>query len=197
MKVEDGCMTQQQLVAGQRLALDLVNSTYVEGGTRGHLIDSINSPELLQDWCAQRMDQLAPAGQPGKLGDEDLNRIADLRAAIRRALDAVVNDHQVDPDDAQIVSDNAARAHRHVVLSPDLETRYHWSVPDFGTRATTLIAEDAISLLAERAAGVHACEAPGCIMYFIPTTERRRWCSTTCGNRARVARHQRRVEHGD
>lgn len=189
-------MTQQQLVTGQRLALDLVNSTYIEGGTRGRLVDSIDSPELLQDWCVQRADQLAPAGQPGKLEDEDLNRIRDLRAAIRRALDAVVNDHQVDPEDAQTVSDNAARAHRHVVLSPNLETRYDWSAPDFGTRAITLIAEDAISLLAEKAAGVHACEAPGCIMYFIPTTERRRWCSTKCGNRARVARHQQRGNHG-
>ncbi|XAS69880.1 ABATE domain-containing protein (plasmid) [Micrococcaceae bacterium Sec5.7] len=184
-------MTQQQLVTGQRLALDLVNSTYIQGGTRGRLVDSINSPELLQDWCAQRAEDLAPAGQPGKLDDEDLNHIRGLRAAIRHALDALLNDHQIDPDDAQTVSDNAARAHRLVALSPNLEIRYDWSEFDFGTKAITLIAEDAVSLLAGRAAGVHACQAPGCIMYFIPTTERRRWCSTSCGNRARVARHQR------
>ncbi|TFD50744.1 hypothetical protein E3T43_18090 [Cryobacterium sp. Hh7] len=190
-------MTQQQPVTGQCLALDLVNSAYIVGGTRGRLVDSIGSPELLQDWCAQRVDQLAPAGQPGKLGDEDLNRVRELRAAIRGALEAVVNDHLVGPDDVQTLSDNVALAHRRVVLTSDLTIRYEWSEPDFGTRASMLIAEDAISLLAERAAGVHACEAPGCIMYFIPTTERRCWCSTTCGNRARVARHQRRMDNGD
>jgi predicted RNA-binding Zn ribbon-like protein len=130
--------------------------------------------------------------------DEDLDRIRDLRAAIRSALEeAVLNDLQIDSNDAQTLSNNAALAHRHVVLTSDLATRYEWSEPDFGTRASMLIAEDAISLLAERAAGVHACDAPACIMYFTPTTERRRWCSTTCGNRARVARHQRRIEHGD
>ena len=188
-------MTQQQLVTGQRLALDLVNSTYIAGGTRGHLVDSIGSPELLQDWCAQRTGQLAAAGQAGTLDDEDLQHINRLRAAIRRALEAVVNDHQIGSADVQTVSDHAARAQRHMVLTPDLEARYDWSAPDFGTRVITLIAEDAVSLLAERATGVHACEAPGCIMYFIPTTQRRRWCSTKCGTRARVARHQQRVDH--
>lgn len=184
-------MTQKQLVAGQRLALDLVNSTYIEGGSRGRLVDSIISPELFQDWCAQRAGELSPAGQPGKPDDEDLNRIRGLRAATRRALDAILTDNEIDTEDARTVSDNAARAHRIVAITPNLEIRYSWSEFDFGPRVITLIAEDAVSLLAGKAAGVHACQAPGCIMYFIPTTERRRWCSTICGNRARVARHQR------
>ena len=190
-------MTQRQLVTGQRLALDLVNSTYIEGGTRGRFVDSIDTPQLLQDWCSQRAEQLTPAGKPGRLQDEDLGRAQDLRAAIRRALDAAVNGQRIDPEDAQTVSDHASRSCRNVVLTPELQLHYNWSEPGFGTRAITLIAEDAANLLAEKAAGVHACEAPGCIMYFIPTTERRRWCSARCGTRARVARHQQRISNSN
>lgn len=185
-------MKQQQHVAGQRLALDLVNSTYIQGGTRGRLVDSINTCELLQDWCVQRIDQLAAAGHPGEINHEDLQRIIRLREATRHLLEALCNDEVTNPDDVMVVSEGASQARRLVSLSLDLDVHYDWSTSDFGKRVITLIAEDAISLLAGKADGVYACQAPGCIMYFIPTTERRRWCSATCGNRARVARHHRK-----
>ncbi|MCU1396199.1 MAG: hypothetical protein JWM34_4627 [Ilumatobacteraceae bacterium] len=37
-----------------------------------------------------------------------------------------------------------------------------------------------------------ACDAPGCVLYFAKDHPRRGWCSVTCGNRARAARHYRR-----
>ena len=39
---------------------------------------------------------------------------------------------------------------------------------------------------------LRACHAPGCVLYFCKDHPRREWCSTTCGNRARAARHYRR-----
>ena len=36
------------------------------------------------------------------------------------------------------------------------------------------------------------CLAPGCPLIFFAENRRRRWCSTVCGNRVRVARHYRR-----
>lgn len=39
---------------------------------------------------------------------------------------------------------------------------------------------------------LRACHAPGCVLYFVQDHPRREWCSTTCGNRARSARHYRR-----
>ncbi|MDP9487892.1 MAG: CGNR zinc finger domain-containing protein, partial [Actinomycetota bacterium] len=33
---------------------------------------------------------------------------------------------------------------------------------------------------------------PGCLRLFVATNLRRRWCSESCGNRARVARHYER-----
>lgn len=39
---------------------------------------------------------------------------------------------------------------------------------------------------------LRACQAPGCVLYFIKQHPRREWCSAGCGNRARQARHYRR-----
>jgi predicted RNA-binding Zn ribbon-like protein len=55
-------------------------------------------------------------------------------------------------------------------------------------------AVDAIDLLT----GAHrrdlrACGAPGCVLLFLKDHPRREWCSATCGNRARQARHYART----
>ncbi len=42
---------------------------------------------------------------------------------------------------------------------------------------------------------LRACQAPGCVLYFVKQHPRREWCSAACGNRARVARHYQR-HHG-
>ena len=38
-----------------------------------------------------------------------------------------------------------------------------------------------------------ACHAPRCLLYFVRSQPRREWCSETCGNRARAARHYQRI----
>jgi predicted RNA-binding Zn ribbon-like protein len=56
------------------------------------------------------------------------------------------------------------------------------------------IAADAIALLTgPQRADLRACGAPGCVLMFLKDHPRRAWCSNTCGNRARQARHYRRA----
>jgi predicted RNA-binding Zn ribbon-like protein len=56
-----------------------------------------------------------------------------------------------------------------------------------------LIAQDAIEFFAsQRRDQLRACLAPGCVLYFVKNHPRREWCSASCGNRARVARHYQR-----
>jgi predicted RNA-binding Zn ribbon-like protein len=38
-----------------------------------------------------------------------------------------------------------------------------------------------------------ACGGPGCVLYFMKDHTRRNWCGDACGNRARAARHYRKV----
>ncbi|MYS74029.1 hypothetical protein GTY88_26960, partial [Streptomyces sp. SID5926] len=39
---------------------------------------------------------------------------------------------------------------------------------------------------------LRACHAPRCVRYFLKEHPRQEWCRPSCGNRARVARHQDR-----
>ncbi|NEB10885.1 hypothetical protein G3I32_18895, partial [Streptomyces coelicoflavus] len=39
---------------------------------------------------------------------------------------------------------------------------------------------------------LRACHAPRCVRYFLKEHPRQEWCKPSCGNRARVARHQER-----
>lgn len=41
---------------------------------------------------------------------------------------------------------------------------------------------------------LRACTAPRCVRYFVRSHGRQQWCCTSCGNRARAARHYER--HG-
>ncbi len=63
--------------------------------------------------------------------------------------------------------------------------------------ALATVAADAIDLVTNPAqSSLHACLAPGCVLYFVGDDPRREWCSPACGNRARAARHYRR-HHGE
>ena len=56
--------------------------------------------------------------------------------------------------------------------------------------ALSSIASGAVELFTgESQALLRACNAPGCVLYFVKDHSRREWCSTACGNRARAARH--------
>ncbi|MCK2217824.1 ABATE domain-containing protein [Actinomadura sp. ATCC 31491] len=38
---------------------------------------------------------------------------------------------------------------------------------------------------------LRTCQAPRCVLYYVKEHPRQEWCSTSCGNRARAARHYR------
>ncbi|HEX4252059.1 MAG TPA: CGNR zinc finger domain-containing protein [Pseudonocardia sp.] len=53
------------------------------------------------------------------------------------------------------------------------------------------LAEDGVQVFSGE---LLACVAPACWRYFVRSDPRRQWCSTVCGNRARVARHYARQQ---
>ena len=74
------------------------------------------------------------------------------------------------------------------------EARYHAADPT--DIALAALAADAIDVLTEPDGdNLRACGAPGCVLIFVRDHPRRTWCSETCGNRARQARHYERVRH--
>jgi predicted RNA-binding Zn ribbon-like protein len=60
-------------------------------------------------------------------------------------------------------------------------------------QALASIAAEAVELFTgPDRVSLRACHAPGCVLYFVKDHPRREWCSPSCGNRVRAARHYRR-----
>ncbi|MGI5187549.1 CGNR zinc finger domain-containing protein [Promicromonospora sp. CA-289599] len=121
-----------------------------------------------------------------------------LRGAIRSAFEARIEGRAPSASAVEDLNSFAAS----VPSSPRLEvgpeglraaTRWH---PEYGGNAKlAAIACEAVLLLSDpdRAARLRHCANPRCSMIFLAENSRRVWCTANiCGNRARVARHQRR-----
>jgi predicted RNA-binding Zn ribbon-like protein len=66
-------------------------------------------------------------------------------------------------------------------------------VADPRLRLTAGLARAVMELLSSPARDLlRACPAPRCVRYFVKDHPRQEWCSPSCGNRARVARHYQR-----
>ncbi|KDN17529.1 CGNR zinc finger domain-containing protein [Amycolatopsis rifamycinica] len=165
------------------LALALVN-------TRRQSADDLGSPGDAAAWLRSRGVGAAVA-DPAALG-----RLTDLRAAVRELLGALAEDRE--PSAAAVETINAAA--RADAAAPALVWRtgpareWHSTRPGSIDAAVAALARDAIEVASgELGRLVRPCEAHGCVRYYFREHARRRWCSTTCGDRVRAARHQRLV----
>jgi predicted RNA-binding Zn ribbon-like protein len=128
-----------------------------------------------------------------QVGPDDVRALADLRAAIRELFTAAADEREPDPAAVSRVNADA----RLVLGAPALrwsggapQQRWQAEQPDTAANARALIARDAIDIVCGPLGPViHHCEAHGCARIFFRTHGRRRWCSNTCGDRVRVARH--------
>lgn len=131
---------------------------------------------------------------------DDREAVQEVRDAMRRLAALVTQDvrtaaaSDIDVEDALSVVNGAAAA------SPpfsalQLDDGALVRVPDGPARSLRaslgVAAAQAVHLLTQPGR-LRACHAPGCVLYFVQDHPRREWCSTTCGNRARAARHYRR-----
>lgn len=177
------------------LAVELHNTLYASGG---ELVDGLADRASSEAWVAALGSRL-PAG--GKGAGPKPAELAVLRLAVRQALHALIDGKAPPRASIDTINRCSARAPRSRVvrrrarglLVPD------W---DFGpaSRADVVLgalAADAIELItAPEAANPRVCAAPGCVLMFGRHQRPREWCSGTCGNRARQARHYRRThEH--
>lgn len=182
------------LLLGEPLAIDLVN-TLVPAAYGG---DLAATPSQVRTWLLAEEDRL-PAGviQAELPSLEELRRLREaLRAVFHAMLEAAPP-----PRSALAKLNKASRAaaeYPHLDWSADGEPRVRLRSTAPGTRPATAvlgaIARSAIDVLSgPDRLGLRRCEGPGCSLLFVARGRQRRWCSPfLCGNRVRVARHQRR-----
>jgi predicted RNA-binding Zn ribbon-like protein len=179
---------------GEPISLDLVNTRIRTGAAAADLLDE---PQALGAWLAAESGRVQWSGT---VDAADLLAVRALRDAIARLLTARRAHTRPSPE--------ALRALNAVLLASATATGLTWT--EHGPLATTCparsqrdallyaIAMDAVTLLTSHDAELlRTCAHPDCTLQFIARNPRRRWCSaTTCGNRARVARHYVR-HHGN
>ncbi len=169
------------------VALALVNT---ELEPRGRPVDLLGDVAALRTWLSSR----GLIDDATSIGATDLRRSHALRAAVRGVF-AAAADH-ISPEGDALAALNAVSAGAPVVRQLAWEAGRpvgRWR-PAAGAGsmdvALATIAADAMELLlGEDGERLGSCGAHGCVRMFVREHARRRWCSRTCGDRVRVARH--------
>ncbi|WP_054814182.1 CGNR zinc finger domain-containing protein [Nocardia arizonensis] len=156
---------------GEPLALDLLNTRWIEGEPRDLLTDT----DGLAIW-------LATAGIDAPADQRTLEALVAARSAIldtvRHANHAALNDVLAH-----------GRIRRTLTDSGPLDTP---DVADPTRLPAWLAANNLLDLLARAPERIKQCAHPHCILFFLDTSKNgtRRWHSmATCGNRTKAARH--------
>jgi predicted RNA-binding Zn ribbon-like protein len=195
----------------RRPVLELAGTIRHDGN--GGVADDLATVEGVARWldgCADLLAGHLAEGAP--TADEALREeIVGVRRAVRALFARAVSPAPPSSADSSRLMPagqaldrlNAAAARVAVV------TRLEW--PDQGApvvrtvsaqedpvaRLVAALARDAIDFLAgPQRELLRACTAPRCVRYFVKSHGRQEWCKTSCGNRARAARHYRRHRPG-
>jgi predicted RNA-binding Zn ribbon-like protein len=164
--------------------------------------DDLTTPAALHEWLAAVDPRYAADAvedpRPDELAEAQL-----LRDALRRLAAFVTDDARpAARSPVESVDDAVAAVNRAVTHLPHAELvvrggRLHRDRPALASPTRLALAElahDSIGVFTgPGATKLRACHAPRCLLYFVRSQPRREWCSEICGNRARAARHYRRV----
>ena len=184
------------------VGLDFVNTLENEKtGTREHLLSAEDAVVWLHhhDLLHKHMvdDLLTRTAAEPATGDHILKRIRRVRGALRELLDATVEHRPPDPT-ALREANRALRTQYIYELGPaadgiSLDHRHEGDPVDGAlARLADTIARELTQGESER---LRVCANDECRWVFFDTSAggRRKWCDmSTCGNRAKVARHRAR-----
>lgn len=192
---------------GEPLPVELMNTIWAD--TDG-VHDALADAGAAGAWLAAVADRLPVLdGVRGKnlasVGTMAAVALRDLRDALRRLAAEVTDDRRTHAESAvaarasalAIVNGACAAAPvwSELTWAKGAQPRRHLRSAEPGAGVVAAIAEQAVELFSGAHVELRACQAPGCVLYFLRDHPRRQWCSAGCGNRARVARHYQR-HHG-
>jgi predicted RNA-binding Zn ribbon-like protein len=191
-------------VDDEPLPVALMNTIWAD---RSGVHDTLNSrgADWLRAAAGTLLADVPDDAGPESDNQESLDRLRRLRDALRRLAAELTDDHRPAAASAiadrqaalAVLNETCALASARSALVWPADAGPHAVVRTEQPRsalALARIAGQAVDLFA-RPSTLGACQAPGCVQYFVRDHPRRGWCSAACGNRARVARHYRR-HHG-
>ncbi|WP_208589650.1 CGNR zinc finger domain-containing protein [Gracilibacillus suaedae] len=179
------------LISGN-ISIDLINTEVVRHGIRH---DLLTKPEHVIAWFHTLTKENIIMNQQFNMDIEDwaedsLPRLREMRSLLRKSYENVADGVELSSDwitDLELFIKQAPFAYQLIdgklVLIP---------VGEPAKALVSLIALDALSLIdSGQLSYLHRCANPECVLLFIDTRGRRKWCSMKiCGNRHKVTRHQ-------
>lgn len=152
----------------------------------GDAVERIPTPQRLIDWLAVSglaVDSCTTA---------QLDLARELRESIHAAATAAALQEALPVSAVQVINERSARGRAAAVLTPEGERRWQLGSATRVEDALSVIAADAISIIAgERDGKLALCASPTCQAAFFDASQSRtrRWCDmNTCGNRQKKAR---------
>ncbi|MEO3788831.1 CGNR zinc finger domain-containing protein [Nonomuraea sp. B10E15] len=152
----------------------------------GKAVERIPTPQRLVDWLAV-YDLAVDSCTTAQL---DLAR--ELRESIHAAATAVAIGDALPAPAVHVINDRSAQGRAAAILTPEGKRRWRLSSASCVEDALSVIAADAISIIAgERDGKLALCASATCRAAFFDTSQSRtrKWCDmNTCGNRQKKAR---------
>ncbi len=175
------------MLIGEPLALDLVNTHPSVGELLATTAD-------LRAWLEMQAERIPPVS--GDITAAELAAVRSIREHAGRILESARHGDQ--PHEADLAAINqaqrAAPAIDELVWDGEKITLTRRRNGSAAQQLAAWLAQSVAELVQSPAiTKVRQCEADECVLLFLPSHPRRRWCSASrCGNRARVARHYQR-----
>lgn len=178
--------TPHDSLRSSRLSIDLTWTLRYRNVSPTELL---NTPDDVRSWTSSHGLQTS-----GQLRDQDVARFRDLREAIFVALSQTIDEHQISRGKRKVINDYAIHPpYRPILLSNGSVTLEHDGTG--ADEALSVIARDAIEVLALNDGRLRRCEGPGCALIFYDESRpgTRRWCDTSrCGNRVNTHSYRKR-----
>lgn len=153
---------------------------------RGDAVERIPTPQRLVDWLA--VNGLAV----NSCTTAQLELARKLRESIHAAATAAATQDSLPASAVQVINDCSSQGRAAAILTPEGKRRWQLSSVSRVEDALSVIAADAVSILAgERDGKLALCASPTCQAAFFDASQSRsrRWCDmNTCGNRQKKAR---------
>ena len=187
-------MKTQHIVRGvlvrplETFSTNFLSTKYYNGQ---HIVDLLENETDARTWLAVMEDELETVGGFA-LTEQDLPTFRLLRNELESLYEATVGGAKVERTFAELLSglQVAPQVHKEANV-PGI----WWSSDSPGPRnlETSIILSACITVTGPSRTRIRKCHAPKCVLYFTKGHEKQHWCSSVCGNRARVARHANRI----
>lgn len=176
---------------GNNLGVDFINT---EVNVKGELVDLLLSESDVMEWLEQaNIDADLARGI-------DVGKLLAFREKARQILSQVIEKDVVENDAIATLNNYLQNYKMHYQLEQSSEgyQLINQNVCKSTADIIGLLAFELASMLAsDQRAYLKRCLNPECVLMFVDNSRshKRRWCSMdTCGNRAKVSKHYRKIK---